>query len=113
MQTCASRAGRQKKKNDDVEEVSVFSDDDVASWGERLQRERAARAWPLHVTACVVCGLQTELAAHTSPRIDLHVLTQGVRQFNPHPPMFKNHLDPTTRPEHMHLSTILNAKSTA
>ena len=43
--------------------------------------------------------LQTELAAHTSPRIDLHVLTQGVRQFNPHPPMSKNHLDPSDKGE--------------
>ena len=57
----ALRAGWQKKKNDDVEEVFSDDDDDAASgcWGGRLRRERGARAWPRHVTACVVCGLLT------------------------------------------------------
>ena len=57
------RAGWQKKKNDDVEEVfSGDDDEDAASgrcWDGRLRRERGARAWPRHVTACVVCGLLT------------------------------------------------------
>ena len=59
----ALRAGWQKKKNDDIEEVFSDDDDDAARsgrcWGGRLRRERGARAWPRHVTACVVCGLLT------------------------------------------------------
>ena len=56
--------------------------------------------------------LQTELAAHTSPRIDLHVLTQGTRQFSAHPPIFKNPLDPSDKGEplttYVHTETNLS-----
>ena len=43
--------------------------------------------------------LQTELHAHRSPHIDLHVLTQGARQFADRLPIFRDPIEPGARGE--------------